>query len=77
MDGTATLCQERQLSRRKRVFCVYPAEYSAACEHLQESSLFQGGSRGVYGLADGRLAASMLYLQGGTDHRDDLRMVVD
>ena len=38
---------------------------------------FQGGNRVVYVQADGSLAASMLYLQGGTDHRDDLWMVVD
>ena len=31
----------------------------------------------MYIQADGSLAASMLYLPGGTDHRDDLWMVVD
>ena len=38
---------------------------------------FQGGSRVVYVQADGGLSAGMLYLQGETDSRDDLWMVVD
>ena len=38
---------------------------------------FQGGSRVVYVQADGGLSAWMLYLQGETDSRDDLWMVVD
>ena len=37
---------------------------------------FQGGSRVVYVQADGGLSAGMLYLQGETDNRDDLRMAL-
>lgn len=54
------------------------AEWGVLPEELDRTTLeFQGGSRVVYVQADGSLAASMLYLQGGTDHRDDLWMVVD
>ena len=54
------------------------AEWGVLPEELDRTTLaFQGGNRVVYVQADGSLAASMLYLQGGTDHRDDLWMVVD
>ena len=46
------------------------AEWGVLPQKLGWTTLaFQGGSRVVYVQADGSLAASMLYLQGGTYHR--------
>ena len=61
---------------------LYAVERLAAWGVLPEAFdrtalAFQGGSRVAYVQADGGLSAGMLYLQGGTDSRDDLWMAVD
>lgn len=54
------------------------AEWGVLPEVFDRSTLeFQGGSRVVYIQADGGLSAGMLYLQGGTDNRDDLWIAAD
>ena len=56
----------------------YLSEWGILPESVDLTALdFQGGSRAVYIQADGALSASMLYLQGKTDSRDDLWLVVD
>ena len=57
-------------------------EYLMQWEILPESFdkdilAFQGGSRAVYVQANGLLSASMLYLQGNTENRDNFWLVID